>query len=69
MAHRVGVRELKTRKAQARLELMIYDEAIKADLTQIELMQVLAAAQVGILKDMLRAERHPEDPDRPAALE
>ena len=38
-------------------------------LTDIEMMQALTAWQERKLKYMLRAERHPEDPDRPAEQE
>lgn len=36
------------------------------DLTDIELMQILSESQQRILKYMLRAERHPGDPDKKA---
>ena len=38
-------------------------------LTDVEMMQVLTVWQERKLKYMLRAERHPEDPDRPAEQE
>jgi hypothetical protein len=38
-------------------------------LTDIEMMQALTAWQERKLKYMLRAERHPDDPDRPAEQE
>ena len=37
-----------------------------ADLTDVEVLQVLNTYQASVLKFMLRAERHPDDPDRPA---
>jgi hypothetical protein len=38
-------------------------------LTDIEMMQAVATWQDCKLKFMLRAERHPEDPDKPAEQE
>jgi hypothetical protein len=38
-------------------------------LTNIEMMQAVAAWQDRKLEYMLRAERHPEDPDKPAEQE
>ena len=39
------------------------------DLTYVEYLQVLTELQQSALKYMLRAERHPDDPDKPADLE
>ena len=36
------------------------------DLTDIEMLRVLLEHQQSITMYMLRAERHPDDPDRPA---
>jgi dTDP-D-glucose 4,6-dehydratase len=39
------------------------------DITNVEMLQILVRMQQSILKYMLRAERHPNDPDQPADLE
>ena len=51
-----------------RAELQLGD-AVRAavrehDLTTVELMQILASTQLRWLKYALRAERHPDDPDK-----
>jgi hypothetical protein len=56
------------RAHQARAELKILVDKFQRDhgLTDIELLQALTECQQSILKYMLRAERHPDDPDRGA---
>jgi hypothetical protein len=58
-------REMKVRKASLELETLIIEKAQEADLTDVELLQVLTSAQQGTLKYMLRRERH-GDSDTPA---
>lgn len=57
------------RRAQTEIEIVVYRMAEDRKLTRIELLQALTEAQQGLLKDMLRAERHPNDPDRAADIE
>jgi hypothetical protein len=47
---------------------VIYEEAEKSGLTDVELLQALTSAQQSVLKTMLRVERH-GDPEMPAGLE
>ena len=69
MAKRISRHALDVQRAQTKIEIMILDAASEAGLTNIELLQALASSQQGILKYMLRAERHPDEPDKPAMEE
>lgn len=68
MARAPGVRMHPRTHIVEKAELEIGDaihRAIKAHkLTHIELMQILASAQLRWLKYALRHERHPDDPEK-----
>lgn len=55
--------------AQCDIELAIHDIAQKHALTFAEIFGALANAQAKYAREMLRQERHPNDPDKPADLE
>jgi hypothetical protein len=65
---RIHPRQQQVSLAQTRLTLMIYEEAEKFGLTDIELLQALASMQQSVLRTMLRVERH-GDPTKPAGLD
>lgn len=48
----------------AKIKKTINDLQLEADLTDIELLQILTEYQQNILKYMLRSERHPDDPEK-----
>jgi hypothetical protein len=56
-------------KAEYEIQESILTISGKHGLTEIELLKVLNAVQAMTLKYMLRVERHPNDPDRPADAE
>lgn len=59
-------RTQKVRIAQSEITSMVMRYAGAEGLTNIELLQALAEAQGSLLKQMLRTERHPNDPDKGA---
>ena len=59
-------RTLKVQRASNEIQLKIIELAEAADLTDIEVLQMLASMQQSILKHMLRDERHPDNPNEPA---
>ncbi len=61
-------REQKTKKASLALEEAVLNIVREHDITFIELVQMLAACLQSWSKYALRAERHPEQPDKPAGL-
>ena len=50
----------------AEFDVFLLELQKKYDLTDVEILQMLTAGQQGILKFMLRAERHPDDPTKRA---
>jgi hypothetical protein len=52
--------------AEAAIRMRLWEMQEEYDLTDVEMMRVLIGAQQGISKYMLRAERHPGDPERKA---
>lgn len=63
---RLHPRTLPVQGAEARIKLALLELQQEHDLTDVEMLQILHLAQLSILKYMLRAERHPDDPDRKA---
>lgn len=66
---KVHPRTLPVAKASAEIRTAVGDLADKHGLTYVELLQALGDVTATCLKYMLRAERHPDDPDRPAEWE
>ncbi len=64
----VHEREFKVRAAKRAFDKFVIDLCEEAELTEIELLQIFTESQQSTLKYMLRAERHPESPDKPAGL-
>jgi len=63
---RLNPRTMPVAKAHGHLKRWLWEFQQEYDLTDIELLQGLADAQQQVLKYMLRAERHPDDPDAKA---
>lgn len=63
---RLHPRTMPVRKAGAVFTDWLINFQEERDLTDIEMMQILTEAQQMVLKYALRAERHPDDPDRKA---
>lgn len=59
-------RTMAVSKARAEFRNYVLDFTVKHDLTMIEMAQILTEGLADFLKYMLRAERHPDDPDRKA---
>lgn len=59
-------RTLPVQGAEAEIRLALIRLQQERDLTDVEMLQAVGVWQASVLKYMLRAERHPEDPDRPA---
>ncbi len=66
---RVSQHAMYVQRTKSKAQLMLLDLFESGDLTHIEILQMLIDLQAGVLKDMLRAERHPEDPDKEADIE
>ena len=63
---RLHSRTMQVQGAEAHIKLRLIELQQEYDLTDIEMLQILHLAQLSVLKWMLRAERHPDDPDRKA---
>jgi hypothetical protein len=63
---RLHPRTMPVQKAEAKLEQLLLEFQDEYDLTDIEMLRILIGRQMTITKYMLRAERHPEDPERKA---
>ena len=59
-------RTMTVQRASAELGMWLCDLQERHDLTSTEVAVILAGQQQSVLKYVLRAERHPEDPDRKA---
>lgn len=57
---------MKVQKAETDLSMKLLKFQQKHDLTDIEMLQILTQRQQTLLKYMLRAERHPDDPEKRA---
>lgn len=66
---RILKRDQEVQIASSELAIMVLRHAEEHDLTRVELLQALGAIQQSTLKYMLRAERNPEHPDRPAGVD
>ena len=63
---RLHERTLLVREAGNEMRSVLDDIIKKHDLSSIEFLQILNEVAATELKYMLREERHPEDPDKPA---
>lgn len=63
---RLHPRTMPVQKAEGHLKRYLWDFQKEYDLTDIELLRALIECQVTVTKYMLRAERHPDDPERKA---
>lgn len=61
---RLHERTLPVQKAEAEFGLMWIDFCQENDLTYVEALQILNGTIAGHLKYMLRAERHPDEPEK-----
>jgi len=69
MSIRVSKRTQEVERAKTKIAVKVIHMVDEAGLTDIEYLSMLVSMQAGALKSMLRAERHPDDPDRPAMEE
>ena len=56
-------------KAGAAIIFKVSEVTDEYDLTETELAKILNEQMASVIKYMLRAERHPEDPETPADVE
>jgi hypothetical protein len=63
---RLHPRTSPVQKAHGHLKRWLWEFQQEYGLTDIELLQGLADAELSVLKYMLRAERHPDDPEAKA---
>lgn len=66
---KVHPRTLLVQQVSAEVGLAILAVLEKHELTYIEIIKILNEQQASCLKYALRAERHPDDPDKPADRE
>ena len=63
---KLHARTMPVQKADVELHNFLVDWQSRHDLTFTEVAVLLAERQANVLKYALRAERHPDDPDRKA---
>jgi len=63
---RIHPRTFRVQAASAAIQQELINLQQKHELTDIEMLQCVAWWQDAVLKYMLRAERHPDDPERKA---
>lgn len=63
---RLHPRTMPVERAKAELGMILARFQADADLTDTEMLVILAEQRRRLLKYRLRAERHPDDPDRKA---
>jgi hypothetical protein len=63
---RLHKRTRHVQSAEAHFQSNVFEFQQQSDLTDIEMLQILIECQRSITKYMLRAERHPDDPERKA---
>lgn len=63
---RLHPRTLPVQGAEADLRIALNDFQEQRDLTDIEMLRALQSHEERITRRLLRAERHPDDPDRKA---
>lgn len=66
---RINPRTHTVSEAQSRMTRAFYDTVEAHSLTSVEALQILNHLEAGFLRGLLRSERHPEDPERPADTE
>ncbi|MBV9727451.1 MAG: hypothetical protein JO299_20015 [Gammaproteobacteria bacterium] len=68
MTHGIRISEeaMQVRRAQSAIAVRLCELQEEHDLTDIEMLQAVHQWQGTALKYMLRAERNPDDPDKPA---
>lgn len=60
---RLHPRTLPVQRAGNEIRGELLNLQLKHDLTDVEMLQILAESAQSLLKGMLRVERHPDDPD------
>jgi hypothetical protein len=63
---RLHKRTMPVQKAEGHLNRYLHEFQEEYDLTDIEMLRALIQCQMHLTKYMLRAERHPDDPERKA---
>ena len=63
---RLHPRTMPVQKAEAAIKMAIFTLQREWGLTDIEMLRVLLESSQGITRYMLRAERHPDDPEAKA---
>jgi hypothetical protein len=63
---RLHPRTMPVQKAEGHFKRYVHEFQDEYDLTDIEMLRALIDAQQSITKYMLRAERHPDNPDQKA---
>jgi hypothetical protein len=63
---RLHPRTMPVQRAEVEIRAQLLDLQEEYDLTDIEMLRILISAQQSITKYMLRAERHPGNPDMKA---
>lgn len=66
---RIHPREASLRKAEFEFSEFINDLHKKHDVTEAELLQIFAGYMARMAKYQIRAERHPNEPDKPGGIE
>ena len=66
---RTHPRRVVVAEAEGEIREFILKAARRHDLTDIELLTILSGQMASTLKYALRAERHPDDPSKPADAE
>jgi hypothetical protein len=64
MSIRVGKEAQRVRMAQTQIAIQLWELKEKHNLTDIEMLQAVSEWESSQLKAMLRAERHPDDPNK-----
>ena len=62
---RIHERTFPVAKASSDAKMAFWEEIDKHDLTYLEILGIIGELQATAVKYGLRAERHPDDPDRP----
>jgi hypothetical protein len=63
---RLHPRTMPVQRAEAAVAMAVATLQREWGLTDVEMLRALLAVQQGITRHMLRAERHPDDPERKA---
>jgi len=63
---RLHPRTMPVQKAEGHFKRYVYEFQVEYNVTDIEMLRILIDTQQSITKYMLRAERHPDNPDQKA---